>query len=98
VARPYGRIAPCALGGFWRFWGERTYYEINRWNDPRPFVYELAQSARSVISARSWTSASIRDSATRSLATRSDAVRSLLQLEQAEIPGVSSLGRFAALP
>jgi predicted ATP-grasp superfamily ATP-dependent carboligase len=37
-----------ALSGFWRFWDKRTYYEINRWSDPGPFFYELAQSVRTV--------------------------------------------------
>jgi predicted ATP-grasp superfamily ATP-dependent carboligase len=37
-----------ALAGFWRFWDRRTYYEINRWSDPGPFLHELAQSVRTV--------------------------------------------------
>jgi hypothetical protein len=41
-----------ALSGFWRFRRARTYYEINRWNDLRPFKYELTRFVRNLHPAR----------------------------------------------
>jgi predicted ATP-grasp superfamily ATP-dependent carboligase len=49
-----------ALAGFWRFWDERTYYEINRWHDPVPFLYELARTARRLKPNRIWRHLSMR--------------------------------------
>jgi predicted ATP-grasp superfamily ATP-dependent carboligase len=37
-----------ALTGFWNMWDRRTQYEINRWNDPVPFLFELTRYARAV--------------------------------------------------
>jgi predicted ATP-grasp superfamily ATP-dependent carboligase len=43
-----------ALAGFWTFWDARTWYEVNRWNDPGPFVYELGLHARALRPRRLW--------------------------------------------
>lgn len=40
-AGPQGRLWRAVLG-FLNFWSRDTQFEVNRWDDPMPFLYELA--------------------------------------------------------